>query len=523
MVNFKREFHVNKLKDVDVWDVIIIGGGATGLGVALDAISRGQTALLLEQSDFAKATSGRSTKLIHGGVRYLAQGNIKLVYTALHEREILLRNAPHLIKRQSFIIPCFNVFSKLKYFIGLKLYDLLSGSFSFGKSKSLNAKQVKQLLPEINSKKLIGGIEYFDGQFDDSRLAINLAQTCAEKGGTVINYCKVTGLKKRNDKICGVSVLDIESNQQYYLKSKVVVNATGVFVDDILRMDKPGRKPLIKSSQGTHIVLPKSFLNSSSALMIPKTSDGRVLFAIPWHDHLLVGTTDTPIEDNTLEPKALKKEINFILETIKQYWILPPEEKNILSVFAGLRPLAAPQKDSGSTKEISRDHKLMISDSGLVTITGGKWTTYRKMAEKTIDAVIKVGNFKPVVCRTKNIKIHGYSNSESANHLSIYGSDEEKIQQLINDNFSFGKKLIERLPYTVAEVVWGVRNEMARTIEDVLARRIRILFLDARAAIEAAPEVADIIAGELNYNKDWKTTQLNEFTILAKRYLVGTD
>ncbi|MEO6327746.1 MAG: glycerol-3-phosphate dehydrogenase/oxidase [Ginsengibacter sp.] len=522
-LDFKRELHVSRLKHVDVWDIIIIGGGATGLGVALDAASRGYSTLLLEQSDFAKATSGRSTKLVHGGVRYLAQGNIKLVYTALHEREILFRNAAHLIKRQSFIIPCFNLLTRLKYFIGLKIYDLLAGSFSFGRSKVLNVKQVKQLLPGINYKNLKGGIEYFDGQFDDARLAVNLAQTCSEHGATVINYCRVTGLLKVNNKICGVSFLDNESKQHYELNAKVVVNATGVFVDDILKMDKPERKPLVKPSQGTHIVFPNSFLNGSSALMIPKTSDGRVLFAIPWYGHLLVGTTDTPLNNSSLEPKALKKEIHFIIETLEKYWINAPGEKDILSVFAGLRPLAAPQKNTGSTKEISRDHKLLVSASGLVTITGGKWTTYRKMAEETMDAAIKAGNLKPVICLTKNIKIHGCSNTESKNHLSIYGSDEENIKQLIKENPFFGNKLIDKLPYTVAEVIWAVRNEMARTIEDVLARRIRILFLDAKAAIEAAPEVAEIMAEELNYNEDWKTSQLNDFRILAEGYLAGVD
>lgn len=520
-IDFKRELQINKLQQVDVWDVIIIGGGATGLGIALDAASRGYSTLLLEQADFAKATSGRSTKLIHGGVRYLAQGNIKLVYTALHEREILLRNASHLIKRQSFIIPCFDFFTRLKYSIGLKLYDLLSGSYSFGRSKRLNIKQVKQLLPELSTGKLTGGIEYFDGQFDDARLAVNLAQTCAEQGGTVINYCAVTGLQKKKGKICGVSAFDIESKKQYNLKARVVVNATGVFVDDILKMDKPETKALVKPSQGIHLVFSKSFLTGRSALMIPKTSDGRVLFAIPWHNHLLVGTTDTPVDNNSLEPQALQTEINFIVETIKQYLNNPPGEKDILSVFAGLRPLAAPQNETGSTKEISRDHKLLVSTSGLITITGGKWTTYRKMAEETMVAVTKTGDLDASVCRTKGIKIHGCSEAGSKSHLSIYGSDEEDIKQLIKDNPSFGAKLVDKLPYTQAEVIWGVRNEMARTIEDVLARRIRLLFLDARAAMEAAPLVADTIARELKYTKEWKASQVEDFITLAKRYLVA--
>ncbi len=521
--DFKHETQLQKVKETSLWDIIIIGGGATGLGIALDAASRGYSTLLLEQSDFAKATSSRSTKLIHGGVRYLAQGSIKLVYTALHEREVLFRNAPHLVRRQSFIIPCFNLWSRLKYYAGLKLYDMLSGNFSFGRARVLNATQMHQSMPQINTKNLTGGIEYFDGQFDDARLAVNLAQTCAEQGATVINYFKVTGLLKTNDKISGVSVLDIESQQHYNINAKVVINATGVFVDDILNMDKPERRPLVKASQGTHIVFSKSFLNSSSAFMIPETSDGRVLFAIPWQEHLLVGTTDISVESNSLEPKASKKEIDFILKTIERYWIDPPKQKDILSVFAGLRPLAAPQKDTGNTKEISRDHKLMVSDSNLITITGGKWTTYRKMAEETLDVAIRTAGLKPAACNTRNIKIHGWCEARSEGYLNIYGSDEEKICKLIKHNPLFGEKLISRLPYTVAEVIWAVRFEMARTIEDVLARRIRILFLDAKAAIQAAPKVADIIATELNYNENWKANQLHDFITLANGYLAVDD
>ena len=522
-MDFHRELLISKLQNTEEWDIIIIGGGATGLGIALDSASRGYSTLLLEQSDFAKGTSSRSTKLIHGGVRYLAQGDIKLVYTALHERGILIRNAAHLIKRQSFIIPCFNLLTKFKYLAGLKIYDLLSGKYSLGKSKALKPMEVKKLLPDININKLTGGIEYFDGQFDDSRLAINLAQTGVEHGAIVLNYFKVTGLLKENKKICGINAIDNESGLHYNFQAKAVINATGVFVDDILRMDKPERKLLVKPSQGIHLVFPKHFLNSNSALMIPKTSDGRVLFAIPWHDHVLIGTTDTPLDNNSIEPKPLKKEINFILETIKQYWIYPPREKDILSVFAGLRPLAAPQKDTGNTKEISRDHKLIVSESGLVTITGGKWTTYRKMAEETMDKAIRAGNLKPVSCRTKNIKIHGCSDIHSEGHLGIYGSDEEKIRELIEQDSSVGKKLIDSLPYTKAEVIWAVHYEMARTIEDVLARRIRILFLDAKAAIQVAPKVAEIMAKELNYNEDWMRLQLMDFIKLAQGYLPGAD
>lgn len=516
---FTRELHLNRLREISLWDFIVIGGGATGLGIALDAASRGFTTLLLEQADFAKATSGRSTKLIHGGVRYLARGNIKMVYSALREREILYRNAAHLVKRRSFIIPCFSLFDKLKYAAGLGLYGVLSGDLSFGSSHILQPNAVIQRMPGLNAENLTGGIEYFDGQFDDARLAVNLAQTCAEHGGVVVNYCKVTGLLKKSNKVCGVSFRDVESNITYDINARVVINATGIFVDDILRMDDPHQRPLVRPSQGTHIVFPKSFMDSDSALMIPKTSDGRVLFAIPWHDHLLVGTTDTPVSGTAAEPMPLQTEIRFIMETVKRYWKNPPAEKDILSVFAGLRPLAAPQKDTGSTKEISREHKLLVSGSGLVTITGGKWTTYRKMAERTVDAAIHTSHLKPVPCLTKNIRIHGCRRVDSGNHLDIYGSDKDGIEQLIKADASLGSKLVGHLPYTHAEVVWAVRHEMARTLEDVLARRIRILFLDARAAMEAAPAVAEIMAKELSYNEEWKRDQLQDFVSLAKGYL----
>ncbi|MBA4141020.1 MAG: glycerol-3-phosphate dehydrogenase/oxidase, partial [Segetibacter sp.] len=496
------------------------GGGATGLGIALDSASRGYSTLLLEQSDFAKGTSSRSTKLVHGGVRYLAKGDIRLVYDALYERGLMLKNASHVVKRQAFIIPCYSWFTKMKYLVGLKMYDWLSGKFSFGKSRFLNVKEITNQLPGINAKNLVGGVEYYDGQFDDARLAINLAQTSAEKGGTVLNYFKVAGLLKDNGCVSGVRAIDVESKKEYQLNSKVVINATGVFVDDVLQMDTPGKKPLVRPSQGIHLVVDRSFLNSKSAIMIPETADGRVLFAVPWHDHVLLGTTDTPLNKHSLEPLALEEEIDFILSTVKQYMTAPPGEKDVLSIFAGLRPLAAPDKDTNSTKEISRDHKLIVSDSGLITITGGKWTTYRKMAEETVNKAIEVGKLLFTACQTKNIRIHGCAEPTSKSHLTIYGTDEEKIQGLIKQSSSLAKPIAESMSYTEAEVVWAVRHEMARTVEDVLARRLRILFLDAKAAMGAAERVAELIAAELHYNDDWIKAQVADFTTLASRYLL---
>ncbi|WP_018611532.1 glycerol-3-phosphate dehydrogenase/oxidase [Segetibacter koreensis] len=520
---FQRDFLLNKVKSKTSWDVIVIGGGASGLGIALDAANRGYSTLLLEQSDIAKGTSSRSTKLIHGGVRYLANGDLRLVYDALHERGILQHNAAHLVKKQSFVIPCYTLLSKIKYYFGLKLYDLLSGSYSLGKSEALSHDEVTRLFPGLKAEGLVGGVKYYDAQFDDARLAVNLAQTCVEQGGVVLNYFEVTGLVKKDRRIQGVTAKDIETGKEYTFLSKVVVNATGVFVDNILRMDVPEKKPMVKPSQGIHIVIKRSFLNGECALMIPETADGRVLFAIPWQEHILVGTTDTPIDEYSMEPQALDKEVKFILDTIKQYLKHPPGEEDILSVFAGLRPLAAPADNLVKTKEISRSHKLFVSDSGLVTITGGKWTTYRKMAEDTVKKIIEVGKLPKVECNTKNLKICGSTEIYTNSHLNVYGDKEKNILELVKELPFLEKKLITTLPYMEAEVVWAVRFEMARTVEDVLARRLRILFLDAKAAIEAAPRVAELLQMELNYDENWKSNQIIQFNKVAANYLRQTE
>lgn len=515
---FNRDDFVKELDRVPEWDVIIIGGGATGLGSGVDSASRGYKTLVLEQYDFAKGTSSRSTKLVHGGVRYLAQGDIGLVREALKERGLLFKNAPHLVKKQAFIIPCYSVFSKIKYLIGLKLYDWLSGTYSFGRSTILSKKNVSQAMPQLREEGLKGGIEYFDGQFDDARLAINLAQTCVEQGGAVLNYSKVIALlKDKQGFIKGVKVLELESNKEYDVFSKVVINATGVFVDDILNMDSPHRKPLVRPSQGVHVVLDKSFLKGGKAMMIPKTSDGRVLFAVPWHEHIIVGTTDTPLDSHSLEPIPLEEEIDFILNTADQYLSSAPKRLNVLSVFAGLRPLAAPKNDSSNTKEISRSHKLIVEKSKLITITGGKWTTYRKMAEDTINKAIVVGALPKRNCLTEGLQIHGYTDLKN-DYRAIYGADSIRIGRLESDHPDWALPLLKGEPYTVSEVIWAVRYEMARSVEDVLARRMRVLFLDAKEAASLAARVAEIVAKELGKPKEWEEQQVIEFTKLTNQY-----
>ena len=520
--SLNRQSALRNADTTSVWDLAIIGGGATGLGIAVDAATRGYKTLLLEQHDFAKGTSSRSTKLVHGGVRYLAMGDIKLVYSALRERGLIFRNAPHLAHSRSFVIPCYSHFSKWKYLIGLKLYDWLAGKFRIGRSSFVSKKETSECFPNIKTAGLKGGVRYLDGQFDDARLAVNLAQTAAAYGATVLNYCKVTALRKDDaGKINGLAFADGETNRQFLINAKAVINATGVFVDDILQLDVDTHRPLVRPSQGTHIVVDRAFLGNSDALMIPKTSDGRVLFGVPWHNHVLLGTTDTPLNAHSLEPRPLEAEIDFILNTTAAYLSPAPQRKDIRSVFAGLRPLAAPEKSDGSTKEISRDHKLIVSASGLITITGGKWTTYRKMAEQTVDKAIVVANLERHSCCTETIKIHGYPTSEQHGHWASYGSDAPRIQALCAHNPELAEKLHADFDHIGAEVVWAVQHEMARTVEDVLARRFRMLFLDAAKSMEMAPKVAAIMAGQLSRNDEWVATQLSGYEKLALGYLAG--
>ncbi|OQY02555.1 MAG: FAD-dependent oxidoreductase [Bacteroidetes bacterium 4572_117] len=519
-----RDQMLKKLGDMQekTWDMIVIGGGATGLGTALDASTRGFKTLLLEQSDFSKGTSSRSTKLVHGGVRYLAQGDISLVLEALHERGLLRQNAPHLVKNQAFIIPNYTWWTGPFFTVGMKVYDMMAGSLGLGPSEHISKEETLEAIPNLSENELSGGVIYYDGQFDDSRLAVNIAQSIVENDGVPLNYCKVTSLLKDNDgMISGVMAKDMESGEEFMIKSKAVINATGVFVDDILKMNDPEAKKIVRPSQGVHIILDKSFLQGDSAIMIPKTSDGRVLFAVPWHDKVVVGTTDTPIDDASLEPRALDEEIDFILTTAAQYLKKDPKKEDVLCIFAGLRPLAAPQGDDSSTKEISRSHKLIVSLSGLVTITGGKWTTYRKMAEDTVNKATMIAGLERHKCVTENMPIHGYVKTvDYNNHLYVYGSDRVKLMELINKKPELEELLHENLPFLKVEVLWAARHEMARTVEDVLARRVRALFLDARASIAMAPEVAKIMAEELKYDEQWVSSQVKEYTELAKNYLL---
>jgi len=503
----------------ETWDFIIIGGGATGVGAAIDASARGYRTLLVEQNDFGKGTSSRSTKLIHGGVRYLKQGNISLVLEALKERGLLYRNAPHLVQNIAFVVPTYDWWEGTFYGVGLKLYDVLAGKYGFGKSEALSVDETLERIPTLESKGLRGGVIYYDGQFDDSRLLINMVQTAGELGADIINYMQVTSLLKNDEMISGIVAKDIETGETYEFTSRAVINATGVFSDSVRMMDDKNVKPIIAPSQGTHIVLDKSFLPGINAIMVPHTSNGRVLFAIPWHNRVIVGTTDIEVEKPILDPVAQDQEVDYLLQTASKYLVKDPSRSDILSVFAGIRPLIRPEKDE-NTASISREHTVFISRTGLITVAGGKWTTYRKMAEDTIDEAIIVAELEFKPSNTENLHLHGYSNEGNENNqFASYGSDAAKLEKLCSEN-SLNKNLHPKFNISKGEVIWSIRNEMARNVEDFLARRTRALFLDTKASIEIAPAVAQLMAAELNKDENWVHEQIETFNRVAKGFIV---
>jgi glycerol-3-phosphate dehydrogenase len=520
MFSMKRDNNIKQLTNTPQWDVIVAGGGATGLGVALDAASRGYKTLLLEKFDFAKGTSSRSTKLVHGGVRYLAQGNIKLVREALRERGMLLRNAPHVCHTEHFLLPAYRWYDRIMYGVGLKLYDWLSGKWSLGGSKIVSRKTAMEHLPAVRTKGLRGGILYTDGQFDDARLAINLAQTAAAQGATMLSYFSVTGVLHDKGHISGVTAMDTLTGNQYTLKAKTVINATGVFVEELMKKDNPQQSAMVTPSQGVHIVVDQKFFPAKSALMIPKTDDGRVLFAIPWHNQVVIGTTDGPIPTATAEPIPADAEVDFIIQHFNRYTQQSISRADVKATFAGLRPLVN-KSATKNTASISREHFLQVSPSGLITITGGKWTTYRKMAEQVVDKAAGVGTLPARPCKTGDLKIHGGDKTiVTAPHLEVYGTDAAGIELLMKENPSLAQRLHAQHPYTAAQVVWAVRHEMALTVEDFLSRRIRLVLLDAQAATEAAPIVAQLMASEMGKDDVWVAAQLAQFAALARGYLL---
>ncbi len=516
----QRTDMLERVRAGETWDIVIVGGGATGLGAAVDAAARGYKTLLLEAVDFAKGTSSRSTKLAHGGVRYLAQGNIALVLDALKERGRMRNNAPHLVHPLPFIIPGYNWWDNPYYGVGLMLYSVMAGTLGFGFSKILSRDEVLRRASTIEPKGLRGGVLYYDGQFDDARLAITLLRTFLDLGGTAINYAPVTGLLKHSGRVSGVRAHDAETGEEWSIHARAVVNATGVFADGLRKMDDANADDILSPSQGVHIVLDKPFLPGDDAIMIPKTDDGRVLFAVPWHNHVIVGTTDTPVHEATLEPRALDEEIEFLLAHAARYLSKDPTADDVQSVYVGLRPLVK-AGDGENTAALSRDHTLLISQSGLVTITGGKWTTYRHMGEDTVDKAAEVAQLPKRASITTTLKLHGWTKTPEEEPFVVYGSDAAALKKLLEEQPGWDLPLHDDLPYRTGEVIWAARYELARTVEDVLSRRTRALLLNAQASKEAAPKVARLLADELGFDKAWQQRQVEAYNALADQHILS--
>jgi glycerol-3-phosphate dehydrogenase len=520
MASLSRAENLDRLRQQRIWDIVVIGGGATGLGSAVDAAARGYSTLLLEARDFAQGTSSRSTKLIHGGVRYLEQGNVPLVREALKERGILLKNAPHLVHPREFVVPAYRWHELPYYGTGLKLYDVLAGRRRLGWSRWISRSEVQKRIPTIRVNGLRGGIVYTDGQFDDSRLAITLARTLTDLGGTALNYAPVLGFTKSENRISGLLAGDAETGDAFAIEARAVINAAGVAVDAVRRLDDASAPPLLAVSQGAHLVLDRSFLPGQTALLVPHTDDGRVIFTIPWHNRVLVGTTDTPMTESAVEPRPLREEVVYLTEYVGRYLDRRPLANDILSAFAGLRPLLRGRGDA-TTSKLSREHAVLVSESGLVTIAGGKWTTYRRMAIDAVDHATRAAGLHACRSATDELKLHGWHEdlSNGDDPLGVYGSDARRLMELFADRLEWNRLLHPALPYRAGEVIWAARHEAARSIADVLSRRMRALLLDARASVEAAPQVAALLAAELARDKKWEEQQIAEFRKLATAYL----
>jgi glycerol-3-phosphate dehydrogenase len=516
----RRETMLERIRSREApWDLLVVGGGATGVGVAVDAASRGYDVLLLERGDFGCGTSSRSTKLVHGGVRYLRQGNVGLVVEALRERAILRANAPHLVSDRAFLVPAYAPWERAFYGAGLKLYGMLAGRASFGPSRVIGKDEALRRVPALQPRGLRGAIVYHDGQFDDARLLVHLVATAAERGATLLNYAPVETLTKdAAGAVDGARARDLESGEELAPRARVVVNATGPFGDAVRRLADPGGEPTMTPSQGIHLVFDGAFLGGDDAVLVPRTRDGRVLFAIPWHGRVLAGTTDTPIDTPVEEPVPLDGEVDLVLETLGRYWRKAPSRGDVLSAFAGIRPLLR-ANGRRATSSIPREHAIHVEAGRLVTITGGKWTTYRSIAEEVVTRAAALAGLPERRCLTRTLHVHGHDEgARPGDPLAVYGSDAGAIRALAESDPALDRPLHPALPYRAAEVVWAARFEMARTVEDALARRTRALYLDAAAAEAAAPEVARLLAKELGRDEAWAEAQVGSFRALARRH-----
>lgn len=521
-----REELVQRLRTGgDPWDVAVVGGGATGLGAALEAASRGYRTVLVEEEDFGRGTSGRSTKLIHGGVRYLREGDLDLVFEALRERSRLLRNAPHVVHERRFVVPAYRWWEKPWYGLGLKLYDLLAGSRGIASSRWLSRDRTLDLLPTLRPSGLRGGVLYHDGQFDDTRLAITLALSVLEQGGIAVNHLRCESfLREGDDRIRGIVARDLEAGETFDVRARAVINATGPLSDRLRRMDDPSARPVIEASRGTHVVLDRAFLPRETALLVPRTEDGRVLFVIPWEGRVLAGTTDVPVDEPVPDPEPTASEVDYILSHAGRYLNPPPGPGDVLSAFAGLRPLVAADGEGEDgeedTAQLSREHRILVSESGLVTVAGGKWTTFREMGEDAVDRVEEELGLSHRPSRTDTLRLHGWTEADRGSPpWRLYGANAPRLRRLAEEDPELAERLHPRLPYRAVQVVWAARHEMARTVEDVLARRTSALFLDARAAGEAAGTTARLLARELGRGPGWRGEQVEAFRAQARASL----
>lgn len=501
------------------FDVLVIGGGATGLGIAVDAATRGFRAALVEAGDFAQATSSRSTKLAHGGVRYLASGQVHLVYEALHERAVMMRNAPHLVAPQAFLLPTYTRWELPYYGAGLLLYDLMSGKSTMGRTSILGAAATVQAIPNLQPDKLSGSVRYFDGQFNDARLALALARTAADHGAVVLNYMRCVRLLTQQSRICGAALRDELDGSEHEVRAHVVINATGIFTDELRQMGDAATPPLLTVSRGTHIVVAAHVLGGSAGIMVPKTKDGRVIFAIPWQGHVVIGTTDVAAPTPLMEPGHTAAEIDFLIETINPFLASPVSRSDVLSVFSGLRPLVTGK--SAMTSKLSREHYIDVSPAGLITVAGGKWTTYRRMAQDALDYAAKHGMLAQRACVTAHTPLHGHSTSSvtssagADSYKSEYGTDTTYLDAYTADDAAMAETIDAALPYTFAQCLYAVEHEMALTLEDVLSRRTRALLLDTQATLRAAPRVAALMAKALGRDDAWAAAQVATLHALA--------
>jgi glycerol-3-phosphate dehydrogenase len=505
------------------FDLCVIGGGATGSACALDAQLRGIRTVLLEAGDFAGATSSAATKIIHGGVRYLEEAvkgadiqEYHVLVRALHERVRMLENAPHLTRTLEFLVPSYSWIDVAYLDIGLKIYDWLAGSGRISPSKFLSQEETLERMPVLKQDGLKGSVAYADGQFDDARYDLALVQTFTAAGGNALNYAKVTDfLRDANGKISGVHVEDYQTNAAFTVKAKAIVNATGIFSDSIRGLANPSLHKRIRASKGAHILLPLAVFPTEDALLIPKTEDGRVVFAIPWQRRLLVGTTDEEVSPEE-ELVVTKQDIEYLLRHLNQYLATPVSPGDIVSGFAGARPLVA-SGDERDTKKLARDDVIEVDPhSGLISIMGGKWTTHRAMAEDTIDRAQQALGAPQTDSRTRNYVLYGgqgftddfwkqlcrrFSISErTAHHLAgKFGTAAVEVLALGEGSPALMELILEGGSAIRAEVIYSVRHEMACTIEDVLARRLGMQFYSWRDAIEAAPLVGSLMAEELQW------------------------